>query len=334
MDADDIRELSTFDAWANRRLFEASAALTSEQRARRVASSFPSLADTLAHILAEEWIWLRRCLGEDPHDTPPSLELGEVLAERLALIRGLTGGDLAREVPFRSLEGHPRRQTVRDMLVHVVNHSTYHRGQAATILRQLGAAAPETDFVVFREAVRESALEPPVLVLPGLFDSGPRHWQSQWEAVHLGFERVVQRDWVAPRCADWVETLDRAVAATGRPPVLVAHSAGCALVAHWSASTTRRAKAALLVAPSDPEAPSFPAGPSGFAPMPMARLPLPAIVVASRDDPYVPPSRARVYAQAWGSRFVDAGDAGHLNGESGLGEWPLGLALLAELRAL
>src|SRR5512145_1285795 len=162
MDVDDIEELAAFDGWANGRLFDAAAALTPEQRTRRVTSSFSSLEDTLAHILAEEWIWLRRCQGEDP-----------------------------REVDFRSLEGHPRRQSVRDMLVHVVSHSTYHRGQAATILRQLGAAAPETDFVVFREAVRESAHEPPVLVLPGLHDSGPKHWQSQWEALHLGFRRVV-----------------------------------------------------------------------------------------------------------------------------------------------
>jgi len=334
MDIDGIRELSTFDAWASARLFGAAAALTGDERARRVASSFASLDDTLAHILAEDWVWLRRCRGEDPRQTPPSLSLGEVLAERLELLRGLTDDDLAREVAFHSLEGAPLRHTVNDMLVHVVNHSTYHRGQASTILRQLGRSAPETDFVVFREAVLEAAAQPPVLILPGLHDSGPRHWQSQWEALHLGFRRVVQRDWIAPRCRDWVETLDRAVDEAGPEPVLVAHSAGCALVAHWAARGARRAKAALLVAPSDPAAPSFPSEPSGFTPMPMARLPFPSIVVGSRDDPYVPLSRGREYADAWGSRFVDAGEAGHLNGDSCLGDWPFGFALLSELRAL
>lgn len=334
MNADDVRELSSFDAWASGRLFAAAAALPDEQRARRVSSSFASLDDTLAHVLAEDWIWVRRCRGEDPRRTPTPLSLGEVLAERLELLRGLTDADLVREVAFHSLEGAALRQTVRDMLVHVVNHSTYHRGQASTILRLLGSSAPETDFVVFREAVREAAAEPPVLILPGLYDSGASHWQSQWEALHLGFRRVVQRDWIAPRCRDWVETLDRAVAEEVLGPVLVAHSAGCALVAHWAATGTPRAKAALLVAPSDPAAPSFPAEPSGFTPMPMARLPFPSIVVASRDDPYVSSSRARECAEAWGSRFVDAGEAGHLNGDSGLGEWPLGFALLAELRAL
>jgi predicted alpha/beta hydrolase family esterase len=214
----------------------------------------------------------------------------------------------------------------------VVNHSTYHRGQASTILRQLGAAAPETDFVVFREAVRESAAWPSALVLPGLYDSGPGHWQSQWEALHLGFVRVVQEDWIAPRIGDWVETLDRAIARTTDAPVLVAHSAACALVAHWAARTERRVKGALLVAPADPEAASFPAGPSGFAPLPIARLAFPSIVVASRDDPYVSIARARRFAQSWGSRFVDAGEAGHLNSDSGLRAWPSGFALLRELR--
>jgi len=330
MNADDIRELAAFDAWANGRLFDAAARLTAEQLARPVTSSFASLQETLAHVVAEEWIWLQRCRGASPPETPPGLSLKEVLAERQAFLRGLGDEMLEREVAFRSLEGHPRRQTLRDMLVHVVNHSTYHRGQASTILRQLGGVAPETDFVVFREAVRDDA-ETPVLILPGLDDSGPKHWQSLWEVCHLGFRRVVQQDWVAPRRVDWVETLDRAIAGEARAPVLVGHSNGCALVVHWAASARRRVRGALLVAPSDPEGPSYPAGPTGFAPMPMGRLPFPSIVVASRDDPYVSMARAREYAAAWGSRLVDAGDVGHLNSESGLGEWPFGWALLAEL---
>jgi SAM-dependent methyltransferase len=94
-----------------------------------------------------------------------------------------------------------------------------------------------------------------------------------------------------------------------------------------------RVRGALLVAPSDPDAPSYPVGPTGFAPMPMARLPFPTILVASTDDQYVTPARARAFAEAWGSAFVDAGAGGHLNGASGLGRWHDGYALLERLRA-
>ncbi len=171
----------------------------------------------------------------------------------------------------------------------------------------------------------------PVLVLPGLSDSGPRHWQTLWLAGRPGFRRVEQRDWEAPAIGDWVASLDAAAREAGPAALLVAHSAGCALVAHWAAAHRRPVRGALLVAPSDPEAPSFPAGPTGFAPLPLAPLPFASTVVASSDDPYVSPARARAFARAWGSRLVEAGAAGHLNAASGLGEWPAGLELLLEL---
>lgn len=173
----------------------------------------------------------------------------------------------------------------------------------------------------------------PVLVLPGLYNSGPDHWQSRWEALHPEFRRVMQDDWERPRCGDWI---GRLAAAVGDTPdaVLLAHSSSCALVAHWAASgPTGRVRGALLVAPSDPEAPSYPAGPKGFAPMPLVHLPFPSVLVASTDDPYVTSERAAEFARAWGSRLVSIGDAGHINSQSGLGEWPAGLALLEELRA-
>lgn len=172
----------------------------------------------------------------------------------------------------------------------------------------------------------------PVLILPGLFNSGPEHWQSRWEAVHPEFRRVIQEDWERPRCADWMARLDAAVAATPNA-VLVAHSSSCALVAHWVArGGSGRVRGALLVAPSDPEAPSYPVGPTGFAPMPRTRLPFPSVVVASTNDQYVSVERARGFAEAWGSRLVIVGDAGHINSQSGLGDWPAGFALLQELR--
>jgi predicted alpha/beta hydrolase family esterase len=134
-----------------------------------------------------------------------------------------------------------------------------------------------------------------------------------------------------------VATLDAAIAALDGPAVLVAHSSSCALVAHWARAASpehrARVRGALLVAPSDPEGPLYPAGPTGFAPVPLDRLPFPSIVVASTDDPYVTSARARAYAEGWGSRYVMAGPRGHLNAESGLGDWPAGRALLDQLRA-
>ena len=174
---------------------------------------------------------------------------------------------------------------------------------------------------------------PRVLLLPGLYDSGPEHWQSYWEREHPGYRRVEQRDWEAPDRREWVETLHRAITADSTPAVLVAHSLGCCLVAHWAAAHAGPVQGALLVAPSDVEAPGFPAGPTGFAPMPTVRLPFPSIVAASTDDEYITVPRAEHFAAAWGSRLEVVGPLGHLNSASGLGSWPEGFAFLRELAA-
>jgi uncharacterized protein len=177
---------------------------------------------------------------------------------------------------------------------------------------------------------------PAALILPGLSSSGPEHWQTRWEQSDPTCRRVEQAEWETPRCADWVSTLDDAVAHAEESVVLVAHSSSCVLVAHWardaSADNLAKARGALLVAPSDPEGPNFPDGPTGFAPVPMARLPFRSIVVASRDDQYITMDRAREYAAAWGSELVDLGDAGHINAASGLGTWAVGYGLLQRLR--
>jgi predicted alpha/beta hydrolase family esterase len=171
-----------------------------------------------------------------------------------------------------------------------------------------------------------------VLVLPGYADSGPDHWQSRWERRH-GYVRVQQRDWVSPERDEWVRSLERAIAAAAGPVVLVAHSLGCALVAHWAAAcATERVTGGLLVAPPDvdevrhllPEIESF-------APMPMRLLPFRTVVVTSATDPYIEPPRARAFATAWGARLVEIAGGGHLNAESNLGDWPDGHRLLAEL---
>jgi hypothetical protein len=173
-----------------------------------------------------------------------------------------------------------------------------------------------------------------VLILPGYGDSGPGHWQTLWEHRH-GWRRVVQDDWERPDLAAWTARLAEAVEGTTGPVVLVAHSLGCALVAHAAADTLAgRIAAAFLVAPPDvdevrhllPEIESF-------APLPLRRLPFPAVVVASTNDPYAEPARVRAFATAWGARFVELDGAGHVNVESGHGEWPEGRRLLDELLA-
>jgi uncharacterized protein len=176
----------------------------------------------------------------------------------------------------------------------------------------------------------------PVLVLPGIGNSGPDHWQSHWERRDPTLERLLQGEWDAPRCADWMERLDAALEQWQTAVVLAAHSTACILVAHWAAAALPhrlgRVRGALLAAPSDPDGPNYPEGPSGFSPVPLRPLPFDSIVIASSDDQYVSAERAREYADAWGSRFVLLPNAGHINAASGHGPWPEGYALLGALR--
>lgn len=177
-----------------------------------------------------------------------------------------------------------------------------------------------------------------VLILPGIGDSGPDHWQSHWERTDASFQRVNQTEWDAPLRSDWEACLDAAIIGAAHPVVLVGHSSACALVAHWAvgAGPARHARirGALLVAPSNPDGPNYPVGPQGFSPVPMVRLPFPTIVVASTNDDYVTAKEARAYASAWGSRYVELEGAGHINVAAGYGPWPEGRALLDELCAL
>lgn len=182
------------------------------------------------------------------------------------------------------------------------------------------------------ETRRRDRDDPPILIVPGLYNSGPDHWQSHWERELPRAERVDQQDWERPLLGDW--TISLAEAVRQRPgAILVAHSLGCALVAHFAQVTGGRGVGgAMLVAPADVNR-EGPAGRLlvGFSPIPRQRLPFPSLVVASRDDPYVEIDRAQAFARGWGSEFVDLGRAGHINVESGHGPWMKGRALLRGL---
>lgn len=172
----------------------------------------------------------------------------------------------------------------------------------------------------------------PILLLPGWQNSDAPHWQSRWEAVH-GDHRVEQHEWMHPRRGDWLARLEEEVLAAPGPVALVAHSLGCILVAAWAAHSrnTDKVRAALLVAPGDLERDDLRQMIPGWAPIVRQRLPFPSLLIAANDDPYCDAARSRQMAADWGARFVDAGAAGHLNGESGLGDWPQGRALLNDL---
>ncbi|MGY3944960.1 RBBP9/YdeN family alpha/beta hydrolase [Aeromonas tecta] len=170
-----------------------------------------------------------------------------------------------------------------------------------------------------------------VLILPGIGNSGPDHWQSHWERTNGGYSRVEQLDWDSPACSDWVASLEASVKHHGEETILVAHSLACLLVAHWAARTELTIKAALLVAVPDPQGPVFPTQATGFAPLPMASLPFKSILIASADDPYGDIAHSALCAASWGSTLVNIGEAGHINGASGLGAWPAGYQWLQEL---
>lgn len=199
----------------------------------------------------------------------------------------------------------------------------------------------------------ESSISRPaqVLVLPGWQGSGPGHWQSRWEQLH-GCTRVEQHDWDRPLRGDWTARLEEVLldlpgpakacaahatttqsAASQAPVLFVAHSLGCLLVAAWAAHSrnTQRVAGALLVAPPDVRTPALQPVLASWATLALQRLPFPAIVIASRDDPFCSQARSRDFADAWGAQWVDAGCAGHLNADSGLGDWPEGHAHLARL---
>ena len=198
---------------------------------------------------------------------------------------------------------------------------------------------PKHKAMTLQDPCRAEATELHVLSLPGWQGSGPTHWQSRWEAVY-GDQRVEQNDWMWPLRGDWMMRLEEAVgeivdtSVGGTPPiVLVAHSAGCHLVAAWAAHSRRSAhvRAALLVAPPDFDRADLPPQLHSFRPAVRDPLPFPALTVISEDDPFCTPDAAWKLAEDWRCRAIDVGARGHLNADSGLDDWPEGREMLAAL---
>src|SRR4051812_34887963 len=153
-----------------------------------------------------------------------------------------------------------------------------------------------------------------VLILPGWQDSGAAHWQTLWQRRH-GYVRVEQHDWDKPLRGDWLARLEEMVLSRDEPAVLVAHRLGCMLAAAWSAvsKNAHRVKAALLVAPGDAERADIREQIPTWSPIELRALAFPSVLLGSRDDPYCEIERARLFAHAWGSQFMDYGECGHIN---------------------
>ena len=165
----------------------------------------------------------------------------------------------------------------------------------------------------------------PILVVPGRNGSGPDHWQS-WMASLLGADRVEQADWTQPDIDLWAAQVESAIRTQRAPVWLVAHSFGCLASVVAAGRAPERVAGALFVAPACPEKFGI------TARIPAVQRTFPAVLAASRTDPWMKYLSAVAWADRWGARLVDLGAAGHVNVESGHGAWPEGLALFRDLQ--
>lgn len=169
-----------------------------------------------------------------------------------------------------------------------------------------------------------------ILIIPGYTNSGPAHWQSRWETKLSTARRVRQANWVKPVREEWTAAIADAVYEAERPVVLVAHSLGVAAAVQAAKDFRKLVAGAFFVAPPDVGNPDIrPKHLMTFGPYPRDPLPFPSITVASRNDPFCDFNIAEDIAAAWGSLFIDAGEAGHINADSGYGPWPEGSLVFA-----
>jgi uncharacterized damage-inducible protein DinB len=159
MNANDFRTLYAYTDWANDRILGAIGSLSEEQFTREIVSSYSSIRDTLAHIAFGEWIWLQRWMGRSPRESPewtkaPAFDLlrdrmHEIAADRRVYLGGLHDETVESTISYVSTEGDPFTMPLGGVLMHCANHSTYHRGQLVTMLRQVGATPPNMDYSRF-----------------------------------------------------------------------------------------------------------------------------------------------------------------------------------------
>lgn len=170
------------------------------------------------------------------------------------------------------------------------------------------------------------------IIAPGFQNSGTEHWQTRWEQHLPNTRRTQPSSWTNPEHDDWVNALEREIRAAEGPVILIAHSLGTITVAEWATRhPSDKVLGALLVAIPDVQRPDLPEAIQGFSNPRLEPLPFPSIAVLSSDDPFSALPRGRLYAQRFGSRIEEIGNAGHINHDSGLGDWEAGYQWLDQL---
>ena len=162
MNRQDIELLYRYDRWANELVFDSASKLTEEQFTKDMQSSHRSVRDTLVHIVGAEWIWLKRWLGTspksfiDPAEFPDvaslTAKMKEVERDQMEFIDKLTDQGLAEVIAYTNMKGEPWEYPLGHLMQHLVNHSSYHRGQVTTMLRQLSAEVVSVDLLYFFDA--------------------------------------------------------------------------------------------------------------------------------------------------------------------------------------
>jgi len=159
MNKGDVQQLYQYNKWANGIILNSVAPLRTEELTRHLGGSFPSLRDTLVHIMSAEWIWLRRWKGVSPRAMLEAAEFADIDAvkarwseietEQMAFVQEVTNESLHEIITYTNTRNQTWRYPLGQMMQHLVNHSTYHRGQITNFLRQLGAQPVATDFLIY-----------------------------------------------------------------------------------------------------------------------------------------------------------------------------------------
>jgi uncharacterized damage-inducible protein DinB len=164
----EIIELYEFNTWATQRMFESTSVLSDEELTRDLKNSFPSVRDTLLHIVGAEWVWLTRWQGTSPSALPDTSAASthsqivrwwhEIDTDRQTFLTSLTPNALDGIIGYTNFAGQPLAFPLWQMLRHLVNHTSYHRGQITTMLKQLGHQPIATDMILFYQATQELRL--------------------------------------------------------------------------------------------------------------------------------------------------------------------------------
>ncbi|WP_082513611.1 MULTISPECIES: RBBP9/YdeN family alpha/beta hydrolase [unclassified Leifsonia] len=172
-----------------------------------------------------------------------------------------------------------------------------------------------------------------IVMVPGIDGSGEQHWQTLWAGDDPQIRSIAPGSWTSPELEDWMRALDDAVDSAleseAGAVLLVAHSLGCIAAVEWLGRAHPAGVAgAVLVAPPDEAIDIFPERCPSFIGIARGAVSVPLLLILSSDDPYCSPDAAAELARRWKAEPVVAGALGHINGASGLADWPVGRALV------